>query len=189
MKCFEIQGASITPYIMVGRLHFVRVGKTNVPLDQSLIDSIPFFGCLKLKDARLESVGDKPTRILPADSIRTEGEAALVRFSLGLNERSKMSVTSDCNIWHGEKGEEVVVLGGPGPMGGGMGGIVRFPNYQALLTMLPGQSITLEETYEVQDFPGFFDFLKGVKPTTRQVTRRFTATYDGTTVRTSQSDD
>lgn len=186
MKCFEIQGASVTPFIMVGRLHFIRVGKSNVPLDQSLIDSIPFFGRLKLENARIESVGDKPTRILPADSICTEGEAVLVRFSLGLNDRSKVTITSDCKIWHGEQHEEVVIVGGPGPMGGGAG-MVRFQNYQALATMLPGQSIVVEESYEVQDFPGFINFLKGVKPTTRQVTRRFTVGYDGKTVSTAES--
>ena len=33
LKCFELRGMKITPFIMAGRLSFLRVGNAQLPLE------------------------------------------------------------------------------------------------------------------------------------------------------------
>lgn len=44
MKCFDINGPKVTPYINAGRLSFLRIGNSRVPLHKSFTDALPWFG-------------------------------------------------------------------------------------------------------------------------------------------------
>ena len=81
LKCFELRGMKITPFIMAGRLSFLRVGNAQLPLDKRFIDSLPFFGigaswggyeCLALT--------------YPPDRLKGWNGGALIRMHIGLED-------------------------------------------------------------------------------------------------------
>lgn len=184
LKCFELQGLKITPFIMAGRLSFLRIGNAQLPLDKRFTDSLPFFGRLKLVRVDLELgasvAGGQLYNLSPstceAATQSPAEETALVKVNIGLNRDSRISINADCRILMAERFLTSTVAGGPGPF---PPVLVVFDNYEALLTMKAGQSLKLEESYQALSPVSFLDLLRGKKAQPITVTRSVTVSFDG----------
>ncbi len=192
LKCFELRGMKITPFILAGRLSFLRVGNAQLPLDKRFTDSLPWFGRLKLERVDLAPGAAVATGQLyvlsPSASPSTSddaaqsstGETALVKVSIGLNRESRLRIDADCRILVAERFLTSTVAGGPGPF---PPVLVVFDNYEALLTMKAGQSLKLEESYQALSPVSFIELLRGKKAQPITVTRSVTVSFDGKDVK------
>lgn len=204
MKCFDINGPKVTPFINAGRLSFLRIGNSRVPLHKSFTDALPWFGRISLKDVELSernnhsrgpalgqyidstnlpvttpgySKTEAPVTIMPGSAPGTAGdEEVLVKLAQGVHSTSKLKVVSDCRIILAERFPDSKVSGSPGPTPPVM---VTFHSFEALLVFKKGQRLSLSETYETVEPVGFFEALRGKRGRVVEVTRTVTISFDG----------
>lgn len=208
MKCFDINGPKVTPYINAGRLSFLRIGNSRVPLHKSFIDALPWFGRISLKDVELSETGHSAGNHRGTQLGQYIDSTNLPVTTPGYSNKTESPVTIRPGSSAGAVGDEEVLVKLAqgvhstsklkvvsncriilaerfldskvfGSPGPTPPVMVTFHSFEALLTFKKGEKLVLTETYETVEPVGFFEALRGKRGRVVEVTRTVTISYDG----------